>query len=213
MVFVGDSVTAGYGNEGPDAKCHWSAARENNHATYGAFAARELNAEYVAAAWSGRGVTRNYDAREVSLLSELRERVIPTEADSPKVEHARADVVVVNLGTNDFALGIPEEASFADAYDALLVSLRAQYPEALLVLQVGPMLSDHHPHPGARTRLREWVEQARTRRRAAGDTRCEMIELWTARHEGAGCDSHPNVVTHARFGRELAALVRRRLAW
>ena len=42
MVFIGDSITAGYGNEGPDSGCHWSAELEDNFRTFGAYAAREL---------------------------------------------------------------------------------------------------------------------------------------------------------------------------
>jgi len=213
MVFIGDSVTAGYGNEGPDGKCHWSAARENNEATYGAYAARTLGAEYVAAAWSGKGLTRNYDAREAQTLPELYRRILPTDEASPSVPPGPADVVVVNVGTNDFFQGVPAKRAFIAAYVALLESLRAQYPGALLVLQVGPMLADDYPQPRARTRMREWVGLARDQRRAAGDDRCEVIEFWSNPAEGAGCDFHPNVTTHARLGRELASLVRARLGW
>jgi lysophospholipase L1-like esterase len=213
MLFVGDSVTAGYGNEGRDASCRWSAATENNFATYGAIAARELDAEYVAAAWSGKGVVRNYDAQDDALLARLRERAIPTEDDSPPASSDPADVVVVNLGTNDFAQGVPTRKAFIDTYVALLESLRAQHPEALFVLQIGPMLADDHPKPRARSKQRLWISYARAQRRAAGDKKCESLDFWIDRAEGLGCDSHPSLATHARMGRELAAFVRKRLGW
>lgn len=212
MVFIGDSVTVGYGNEGHlGARC--IAAHGNSYATYGADAARELHAEYVAAAWSGKGLTRNYEAYDVSTMPELHDRVIPTESASRKVSREPADVVVVNLGTNDFTRGVPEATRFIAAYRALLESLRARHPRALLVLQIGPMLSDEYPQPRARTLMREWLGGVCEQRRASGDDRCVLIEFWTNPSEGLGCDSHPNVTTHARLGRELAELVRARLGW
>lgn len=213
MMFVGDSVTAGYGNEGLDGTCHWSAARENNYATYGALAARALEAEYLAAAWSGKGLTRNYEARDATRLSVLRARVIPTEDGSPLAPRGAVDVVVLNLGTNDFFQGLPSKRTFVAAYKALVAALRAEQPSALLVLQVGPMLADDYPRPRARSLLREWVTLVRDERRAAGDERCEVIEFWIDPAEGVGCDFHPNVTTHARLARELVDLVRARLGW
>jgi lysophospholipase L1-like esterase len=213
MLVVGDSLSAGNGNEGRDSSCRWSAAKENNYETYGAHAARALGAEYVAAAWSGKGLIRNYDKRDRLTMPELYDRVIPTEPDSPRAMHSPADVVVVNLGTNDFFPGIPEEATFISAYQELLDELRAQHPGALLVLGLGPMLSDDYPHPRSRSILRGWLTTIQKQRRESGDSRVELIELWTDRAEGVGCDFHPNLKTHARLGQELAARVRKRLHW
>ena len=213
IVFIGDSVTAGYGNEGRDAKCHWTAETENNYASYGAVAARDLQAEYVAAAWSGKGIMRNYDARDTALMSELRKHTVPTEDSSPTVSPWPADVVVVNLGTNDFFQGVPPRKAFLTAYRELLEALRAEHPDALFVLQVGPMLADDYPQPRALSRMRYWVKLVRAQRRSDRDKRSELIEFWVDPKEGLGCDSHPSVATHARLGRELAAMIRKQLKW
>lgn len=213
LVFIGDSITAGYGNEGPDGTCHWSARRENSHATYGAYAARELHADYVAAAWSGKGLTRNYDPRDRIPMPALYDRVIPSENTSPLAPREPADAVVINLGTNDFFQGVPRSAAFIDAYLALLDALRARYPKSLLVLGIGPMLADDYPQPKARTLAREWTRTVAERRRTAGDDQVDTIEFWMDPGDGVGCDFHPNVKTHARLGQELAQLLRDRLGW
>jgi lysophospholipase L1-like esterase len=213
MEFVGDSITAGYGNEGADAACHWSARTENNYLTFGAFAARELAASYTAVAYSGKGLTHNYERRDQLTLPEVYERVIPTEDDSPKVSASPADVVVVNLGTNDMFSRVPDERSFTSAYQRFLAQLRKQNPTALLVIALGPMLADDYPQPQARSTLRKWLKTVQTSREASGDTRIDFIEFWYDPAEGVGCDFHPNVKTHARLGHELANLVRARLNW
>lgn len=213
LVFFGDSITAGYGNEGTSAGCRWSAATQNNHATYGAVAARTLNADYVAAAWSGKGVTRNFDPGEPLTMPMLFDRVIPTEDDSPRVAPKRADAVVVNLGTNDFFRGIPDERAFVHTFTRFVNTLRTRYPKALMVLVLGPMIIDEVPQSMARTTLRGWLEKLQAQRRLMGDTRVELLEVWTDPAEGLGCGSHPNVTTHARIGHELADLLKQRLGW
>jgi lysophospholipase L1-like esterase len=213
MEFVGDSITAGYGNEGANGACHWSAKVENNYLTFGAYAARELAASYTAVASSGKGVTRNYEARDDLTLPQVYDRLIPTEDDSPKAAASPADVVVVNLGTNDFFSSIPDERAFTIAYQSFLAQLRSRHPTALLVIVLGPMLADDYPQPGARTMMRKWLKAVQASREASGDEGVDFIEFWYDPAEGVGCDFHPNVKTHARMGHELANLVRARLGW
>ena len=211
---IGDSITTGYGNEGPNEHCHWDAALQNSFLTYGAFAARELGADYSAIAWSGKGVLRNYDAREPETLPELYERVLPGDAASERAPTTpRPDAVIVNLGTNDLAMSIPDAATFQHAYIALLRKVRARYPGALLVIACGPMLAEDAPQPMARSLMRAWLQNIERRWREKVDAKVAFIELWTDPAEGLGCDFHPSVRTHARMGKELAVLLRARLGW
>jgi lysophospholipase L1-like esterase len=210
LELIGDSITAGYGNEGPGPDCHWDAAFENADLAYGAVAARELDASVAVAAWSGKGLLRNFEARDPDTMAVLHERVIPTEprsARAPALPNTAA--VVVNLGTNDFLAGIPTEQAFVAAYRALLAELRARHPNALLVLALGPTLADDYPHPRARSTLRSWLTAIRDGLHEDGDRAVELLEQWIDPAEGLGCDSHPSVKTHARMGRELAELLRK----
>ncbi len=210
---VGDSITAGYGNEATTSACHWDAALQNSDRTYGAFAARELEASFTAVAWSGKGLIRNFDPREHETVPMLYERVIPTDPRSALAPPTpNTDVVVINLGTNDFFASIPDEQAFVDAYRALVAKLRKRYPDALLFFAVGPMLADDFPHPQARSTVRRWLTALRDELHAGGDRAVELIEFWIDPAEGLGCDSHPNVKTHARLGLELAEAIRKRAA-
>ncbi len=213
LVFIGDSITAGYGNEGAGPSCHGSADTENNFDTYGAYAARELAAEYVAAAWSGKGLTRNYDPRDALTIPKIWTRVIPTEDDSPDIGTGKADVVILNLGTNDFLQGVPEEREFVTAFRKLLAEVRARFPGTSIVLALGPMLADDYPQPMARSLARRWLAKIQQEEQAATDVRISSIEFWFAAAEGVGCGFHPNKKTHARMGRELAAHLRAQLGW
>jgi lysophospholipase L1-like esterase len=137
--------------------------------------------------------------------------VDPSAGVAPPVRHA--DAVVVNLGTNDMAIGIPDAASFHDAYLQLLRRVRGLNPKALIVIAFGPMLAEDSPQPQARTIMRTWMKRIENDFRAQVDDRVASLELWIDPREGLGCDSHPTVKTHERMGRELAALLRDRLKW
>ncbi len=215
LEFVGDSITTGYGDEGRDTSCHGNAAVENNYVTYGAVAARELHASYTAIAYSGKGLTRNYQPGDHETFPSLYERVIASEPELHPVAlwQSEPDAVIVNLGTNDFFAGVPDANALRRAHFDLLKKLRARYPKALLVTLLGPMLADDYPQPKARSLSRKWLRENDAQWHKQVDDNLDFLELWFDPAEGAGCDFHPNEKTHARLGRELAALLRTRLDW
>jgi hypothetical protein len=132
---IGDSITCGYGNEGPFATCPYDVdfrktrpdgngnqasvrvpKTENQYASYGAIAARELDADVVTVCWSGRGVSRNYKDRPPEVDPNTRmlvpeawaQRTIGNEGPPKRpawdfASEPQPQVVVINLGTNDFA--------------------------------------------------------------------------------------------------------------
>jgi len=210
---VGDSISAGYGNEGRDPGCGFRAAQEDATRTYAALAARALNAELIVQAWSGKGVYRNHDARDREPMPEIFTRILPARAVSATSDTSfRPQAVIVHLGTNDFWQGTPAQASFVAAYRKLLTSLRARSPGAAQILILSPMLSDDYPHAGARGTLRAWLT-ALQREQAEAGVRARLLEQAYVPGELLGCHAHPSVAAHARFARELTALLRRELGW
>ncbi|GAB7045775.1 hypothetical protein JCM9534A_09010 [Catenuloplanes indicus JCM 9534] len=64
--FIGDSYTAGYGNESATRDCTGDEVHRTTNAdrSFGALAARGLGADYQLNAFSGRGMVRNYNGGE-----------------------------------------------------------------------------------------------------------------------------------------------------
>jgi lysophospholipase L1-like esterase len=210
---IGDSVSAGYGNEGPHAACRWSAETEDATRAYPALAAQKLDAQVSVMAWSGKGVTRNYDGKSESPMPALFELVLPADSASPTASIAPLPhVVVVNLGTNDFVPGIPAQQPFTEAYVRLLGRVHERAPAVPLVLLVPPTLADDHPHPKARATIKSYLEKIVADERARGHT-VLLLEQFVDPLEGLGCDSHPNVKTHARLASELAEAIRELTGW
>lgn len=213
---IGNSITCGYGNEiSTDDPASYSYTTENSNAynAWGAIAARTLDAEYMAVAYSGRGMTRNYSGASGETLPDMYLDTLPDDSASAawKVSQYTPEVVVINLGTNDFSPGIDDLDALKEAYYndymAFLDDLRGYYPQAAIILAVGPMLSDGYPEGyNALTTVRETLETIIQTRSTQGDDNLFFLELpqQTAPY---GEDWHPTVATHQSMAEDLVNLI------
>jgi lysophospholipase L1-like esterase len=206
---VGDSISAGYGNEGTGPNCGFTAATENHSLTYAALAAKELGADLHTEAWSGIGIYRNNDGTMTGLMPQRFLLTIPTESGGAwDFSKYQPHAVVVNLGTNDFAMGDPG-MGFRTAHVTFAASLRERYPNARIYLAVGPMLGG-----GEYTAALAYLEATVAARNAAGDDAVDTIEFGTqTASDGYGCDYHPSETTHARMAGVLVSRLRADLGW
>jgi lysophospholipase L1-like esterase len=205
---IGDSITAGYGDEGTPATCSGNrVALENEYLSYGAIAARSVGADHVTIAWAGKTTEE---------MATLYERTLPSRPTSRwEFTGWRPDAVVINLGTNDFNRGDPGQVTFMRPYLALVAHVRALYPGALIVCALGPMLTDSYPAGGhTLTRARQYINAVVDKVREAGDQRVTFLEVPSQDFaNGLGCDYHPSLKTHRLMGEQLAAALRGQLQW
>jgi lysophospholipase L1-like esterase len=211
---IGDSISAGYGNEGADMSCPFSPDTENHYLTYGAIAARNVGAELVTVAWSGKGVVCNYGDDAASCMDPMPiyyGRTLPNRADSTwDFSRYQPQAVVINLGTNDLSTMIdPSEQEFTGAYVDLLTRVRTAYPDALILCTVGPLLN------GADlTTARAYIAAAVQQRLSAGDAAVQTFELApTNASDGYGCDYHPSLRTHEIMAEALTSTLETELGW
>lgn len=203
---IGDSITCGYGNEGANEFCNFSADTENHYLSYGAVAARAVGAELQTVAWSGKGLVNNYGDDTFEPMPMIYDRTVASEQASWDFSW-QPDVVVINLGTNDFSTdGDPGEGQFVPAYVGFLAHLRDVYPDALL-LPISPSLGGDEL-----TMVEGYIQSAIDMRAAAGDTNIATANINTD-PIGWGCDYHPSVATHAVMGELLADELAMQLGW
>lgn len=203
---IGDSISCGYGNEGPDEFCQFSAETENNYLAYGSVAARAVGAEVVTVAWSGKGMVFNYDTDTFEPLPEVYDRIAASEQATWDFSW-QPDVVVINLGTNDFSTdGDPSEGQFVGAYVDFLAHLRDVYPDALL-MPVAPALGG-----GELTLVEGYIQSAIGMRMAAGDDNVAFANI-NVDPIGFGCDYHPSVASHAAMADLLVEELATHLGW
>ncbi len=207
--FIGNSITCGYGNLGDDQTCPFSPATEDGFQAYGAIAARELRVRYTAVCYSGRGVWRNYDGSKDGILYDLYQRYHPMDEEaSYPFDEPSPDVVAINLGTNDFAKGIPPADDYKGAFRKLIALVKEHHPNAALFLLGSPMLEGERLTL-QRTYLSELVEELQ----AEGMEQVYHFDLTTQGPLGYGCSWHPNLAQHELNGQELAAFIREKMGW
>ncbi|MDQ0063444.1 SGNH/GDSL hydrolase family protein [Paenibacillus harenae] len=202
---IGDSISAGSGNEGKDGDPN-IAEHENNGKAYGTLAAEALDAEMHTTAVSGIGLIVNYGDERVNTMTAQYERLNALHAE-PKWDFAEwtADVVVINLGTNDSKYEL-DRAQFVSAYEAFVARIRSYYPEAHIFMTLGPFRSSP---------VKEYISEAYDRIHAAGDAKVHHFLFDEANRErdGMGETGHPTVITHALMAGQLTQQIKHKLGW
>jgi len=204
---VGDSITCGYGNEGANQNEHFTPATENAYMSYASIAARDLSADPVLIAWSGRKMWPD------DTMPSIYDLVLPTDPTSTyEFRQPGPQAVVINLATNDFGKGNPAEKEWTGAYEDFIRRVWSHYPKAEIYMTMGSMMSDNYPAgQKALTTLRTYLQHM------AGqlhDPRVHVVEFPVQRMEdGIGADWHPNLKTDKIMGDLLAAAIKRDLHW
>ncbi len=206
--FIGDSITCGYGIEAADKNQGFKAAEENFCDTYAFHTVRNLNADYLVVARSGIGMLRNYNGPvdgSAENMPVIYDRTFLKSA-KPKWDSARfnPDVVCINLCTNDFSTTGPNVEKFESNYTQFVHRIQTQYPNAKIVLLLGPMTND--------AKIRTILE------RIASSTSSEtsdvsFFEMSAHGKYGFGAHYHPSRKQAEVNGAELTAYLSKLMGW
>jgi hypothetical protein len=159
----------------------------------------------VAVAWVGMGdCSFDLNGDTSNVLSSVFADTVGTQA-APAWDFVRLpDAVLINLGTNDSAMGDPGKP-YEDAYVAFLHTVRGHYPDAWIFLTIGPMTSDP-TLTQMRTHLANVVSKI-------GDGKVTAIDLATQDTAMTGCDYHPDVAEDMTMSGMLAPAIKAKLSW
>jgi lysophospholipase L1-like esterase len=194
---IGDSITCGYGVDGPDENhCDLPTFENETHA-WGGLAADQLGITHASICWSGIGVYRNAGQDDPPHMPDVYGYVLPAQMQALYDFHTQPQVVVINLGTNDFSAGDPGQ-NYVDAMKAFVATVRSKNPDAWIVLATSPMLggTEHTTEKG-------YLDQVQ-----ATDTHSVVLDLDeqnTNGTDGFGCDYHPSKITAQKMADKLKA--------
>jgi lysophospholipase L1-like esterase len=195
IVIIGDSISAGSGNEGKDGNPN-IAEHENNRLAYGTLAAKALHAEHHTIAISGIGLMVNYGDERVNTMPDQYDRVNPLHPEM-KWDFTSwiADVVWINLGTNDNGYAV-DPAAFIDTYRKFIARIRIHYPLADIFLSLGPFQL---------TPVKDYIAEAFSMINKAGDKKVYYVLFDQAdvEQDGLGETGHPNIRTHAKMADQM----------
>jgi hypothetical protein len=210
--FIGDSYTAGYGNESASRECDPPeiARTSNANVSFGALVARHFDADYQLNAYSGLGVVRNWNGRfPESSYRSYYDRAVVADAGDVWVNPGtwRPSLIVVGLGVNDFSTEIQtgeawtqesRREAYVQAYRGFLAKLRARHGARPILVVSATYLANTTEFAAAAQRVVDEV-------RAAGDAR---VRYWY--YDGldyGGCQSHPSAADHRQIAAQLIAFV------
>ncbi len=208
---IGDSISAGYGNEAANEHLPFSPSTENAYWSYGAITARAFGADYVCIAWSGKCLWPN------NTIPSIYDRTLPLQTDSTwNFDAWRPQVVLINLCTNDFARGAPEQEGWVKAYHDFIAHLRTNYPDALIYLALGSMMTDSYP-PDAKalTTARDYIQRVVKESNASGDTKLHFLEFdpQDGAKNGFGANFHPSVKTDQVMAQTFINAIQKDMGW
>ena len=211
---IGDSISVGYGVSGT-YPCVNTAALEDATVTYGALTAKNIFADYSIVAWSGKGIIRNYVTPEGDdgqpVVPELWTRY---EAEGPDDSYdfkTPVDIVVVNLGTNDFgftsyyangtafqARPLLDMTEYTDALVKFGKQIQDKYADAELFITTSPLIGDYYPPEDPRQK----TNQLAAVKAAVGElgSKAHVVDFPSqdTTDNNIGCDYHPSKLTQER---------------
>lgn len=212
ILFYGDSITVGMGNEAayndPDSK----PAEKNHYLSYASIAARILNAEHHAIAKSGIGFMVSWFD---FIMPEYYDQLTGENNNSSRWDFAawQPDVVVVNLGQNDRWLIENEKRLQAQpkdiqqAYEAFLRKLMSHHPDAVFICAIGSM------DAASTSKWPNYIANAIASIKASPKQKKDIERLHTFVFEFTGYRAHPRVKQHYDNARALSNFIADKMHW
>lgn len=220
--FIGDSITAGYGVDDEVKEHGFSTATEDVTKTYAYKTAAALQADYSMVAYSGHGIISGYTGTDQKVVSQL----VPDYYDILASSGGRIDgtldvnsipwdfnkfvpdLIVVNLGTNDYSFtkdDAAKQAEYRDAYVEFLKQVRSHNADAHLMCTLGIMGDSLFP----------MVEQAAAAySNETGDTHISVMKFDVqSAADGYAADWHPTEATHSKAADKLIANIIEVMEW
>ena len=133
-----------------------------------------------------------------SLAVVVANDILPTNADGTK--------------TNDFNTDEgrqpPEREAFVSAYVRFVDRIRGLYPQAVVLLTEGPLVSDEGKPGKLRTLLKSYIDDTVAR---VADPLIRHVP--SNQYGGDKCDAHPTGAQHREMAKDFEPVFREALGW
>lgn len=197
LLFIGDSLTCGYGNLSSDTDIPFDTSYEDGLNAYASLAAQALQADYEIVAVSGIGLYKSIYAN-VTMPSIYEQYDIYDTTPYPFVDDK--DYIVINLGTNDYSYmkflveptRIYEEKRFIETYKGFIQRIKEIHKKSHIII-----ISQGKRQGPIDAAIEQLVKDL-------NDTTISHFRTSDIKEEdGMGQQYHPTVVTHQRWGNEI----------
>lgn len=209
LELIGDSLTAGFGANGV-GPCPGTILTEDNSVTWGNLLCANFSANCSIIAWSGIGVYENSNGFGSPRMPELYTRTLGANPEAQwDFSSFTPDLVIINLGTNDFGHshdnGTAWEDAFVDTYVRFVFNITQLYykqPTLPVLVAVGP----GQRAPNVLACLGRVISGVN----AAGGA-ASLLDVQTEPMEG--CDGHPGRAGHQAMFQAAQPQVAKVMGW
>lgn len=200
ILFIGDSITAGYGVNGIDGEGNFTTSEENVLGSSAILTARKIEAEPFVFASSGDGIISRWITPEADMPDKTD--LIPDIFPFENYIFPEPDYIVINLGTNDasFIKDIEyRKKLFESEYIKFVIKLRRLYILPKIIIAYGVM--DISLLPVIESLVNKYKEQS-------GDKNCVFAALEMQKEsEGIGAAGHPSIKVNERVSDSLVKVI------
>lgn len=196
IIWIGDSISCGFGVLGQSADEKFSTNTQDVTLTYGWLLSDVFNAQRHIIAASGHGVETSGEGADklIPLLYSQTGFRTTTKWDHAKFQ---PDLIVVNLGTND-AIGKTTASRLRAGVRSFIEDLRAAHPSAKIVWVYGFMRDD-------------FADDIKAEVEALGG---HFLKAYTIKDsKDLGSQKHPSDDAHAKLAKDLEPQLRSIMGW
>lgn len=209
VLYIGDSISAGFGSESNKRECTWSEVVNSSNArqAFPYMASQVLNTSFTQVSFSGLGLIRNWSGNQsyhdLPYYFDKAGAVFDAEVE---FQDTYPDLIVVEVGTNDFSTDPqPHEpwqtiAEVQQAWVTEMVSfvttLRSRYPERPIVFMPRPA----YPYDLIISSTEEALKHLRKQGQSQLFTKIFSSPL-------NGCIWHPTASEHQTIADDLAKFI------
>jgi hypothetical protein len=198
--FIGDSLTAGFGNMSePDAGIYRASEQDITY-SYSYLTAAKFKAEGRYICLSGKGIFNNWDGSKENRIPDFYDKTFIGEESFHNFNSWQPHIVFINAGTNDITAQT-NPADFKDAYVSFVKNVRRLNPNAFI-------FCIHGVSTNAFENVFSEIEEI-LKNDVDFSSQIEFLKLTTVPSEFYGALGHPNSTAHARVARELLKPVKR----
>lgn len=229
LEFIGASMTCGYGNDtviatSGNPTTGFTSKHEDNYNSFGAITSRSLNTQYVCVGHAGKGIYRNQNNTTTNIVPDFYQYYSLYQKTQWDFTKYIPDVVVINLGNNDFAPeastppSMVDSAKFVNAFITFTSTIRSKYPNAKIICTAGCMMNDYYPAGlKAWTRIQSYLQEVITQKQQAGDNQVYYVKFNPQSDltgfNGYGEDWHPTIATHQAMANILTPYIKGIMGW
>lgn len=200
--FYGDSITGGYGNLGANSGYMWD---EDSSYTYATIVAEALDAETSMISYSGIPAALAVQHSHLKMMDVFDKVYLDAPPTMDKYDFGEfdADIVVINLGTNDTN---SPDAAFEGIMQAgckkLIEGIHEARPDAYIVWIYGMM---------GKSGTGKYIEEEIIRAVDECDAEGIKVLYQEVRANGLGVGGHPNMEGHEAAAKTLLQILRTRV--